>query len=169
MKNWYTEMDLICIPGTTVANMFTGFVVGTVLSIFMSPLADKIGRKKTVILGMFLSLVAQYMIMFFDTLAIRSLGFTLIGFSCFKITVSYMWGAECVPQKNRAYMFSVINVVNCAPILVFGVYSLAISRDWFPIYIAFVILNSVAFLLCFLLPESPRWLLYSGREKEAIQ
>ena len=48
-------------------------------------------------------------------------------------------------------------------------YYLFISRDWFPLYAFVTGLSYLAIILAFAMPESPRWLLVSGRARQGIQ
>lgn len=54
------------------------------------------------------------------------------------------------------------------PILVTGLVYLVLTRDWFMIYALNVCVSLSALFLAFICPESPRWLLYNGRQAEAI-
>ena len=58
MDNWYTEMDLMCTPKTVVAQMFSWTMIGILVGLLFAPLAEKVGRKKTIVAGMLLSLGA---------------------------------------------------------------------------------------------------------------
>ena len=62
-----------------------------------------------------------------------------------------------------------INVMDASPTLITGLFYLLVSREWFPIYTANLILSFIAFFLAFICPESPRWLLYNGRQDDAIE
>ena len=109
------------------------------------------------------------MVLFCPSILLRTIGFFIIGVTCFKNSVCYVWGSECVPLAGRSYVFTVINVLDCTPPLIIGIYCLFISREWFTIYMIATIVNFIGFLLVFALPESPRWLIYSNKREEAIK
>ena len=80
-----------------------------------------------------------------------------------------MWGSECVPFETRSSVFTIINVVDALPTVITGLFYLFVVPDWFPIYTFNVAISFSAFFLAFICPESPRWLLYSGRTDDAIK
>ena len=103
------------------------------------------------------------------SLLVRSICFFLIGFSGFKNSTAYVWGSECVPFKKRAAVFTVINVVDALPTVITGLFYLFIKPDWFPVYAFNIALSTSGLILAFACPESPRWLLYSGKQAHAIE
>ena len=48
-------------------------------------------------------------------------------------------------------------------------YFMYVSKDWYPLNFYVLLLSYISFVLTFLCPESPRWLLVNGRTKEAIE
>ena len=168
LNNWYIEMDLMCTPLTQISLMFMWYFVGTIAGISLAVIPDRIGRKKSVIGGMAVSLVAQTVMIFTPSILIRSICFFVMGFSNLKNSQSYVWASESVPFKSRSKVFTIINVVDAMPTLITGGFYILIARDWFTIYAINVAVSYSALLLALVCPESPRWLLYNGRQKEAI-
>lgn len=49
------------------------------------------------------------------------------------------------------------------------IFFLTISRNWFWLWFTMTLVGTIAYILSMLLlPESPKWLIYRGREAEAI-
>ena len=164
MNNWVGEMDLVCVPSSQVSLMLSWLFIGTIASVVLVTVPDQFGRKYSVILGMVIALLAQIVMLLVPSLLVRSICFFLIGFSGFKNSTAYVWGSECVPFKKRTAVFTVINVVDALPTVITGLFYLLIKPDWFPVYAFNIALSSSGLLLAFACPESPRWLLYSGKQ-----
>ena len=169
MKNWYTEMDLMCVAPAAVGMMYTWYFVGTMVGGILSPFPDRIGRKKSVIAGLILSTIAQTIMLFVSNMNVRSVCFFLMGFSNLKISQSYVWLSETVPKDARAGAITIIGVADAITGLIAGMYYILISRDWWPLYMFVTGLSYLAIALAFIMPESPRWLLVSGRTREGIK
>ena len=84
IKNWYTEMDLMCTSSSVIGIMYSQFFIGTVMGGCLAFLPDRVGRKKSVIGGMFVSLIAQSVMLFVPNFLVRTVCFWLIGFSNLK-------------------------------------------------------------------------------------
>ena len=80
-KNWYTEMDLMCVPATKVGLMITVYYLAFAAGGVFYPLPEKIGRKKSVMLSVCISLIAQTIIVLNKDLRIRTFCFALMGLS----------------------------------------------------------------------------------------
>ena len=168
LNNWYVEMDLMCTSSTKISLMYTQFFIGTIFGGLLAVIPDRIGRKKSVIGGMAVSIAAQTVMLFVPNLIVRSVCFFVMGFANLKNSQSYVWASECVPFERRSKAFTVINVVDAFPTLITGLFYLLVARDWFTIYAINVAVSFLALLLAFVCPESPRWLLYNNRQAEAI-
>ena len=161
-------MDLMCTPVTQLSLMFCMHFIGTILGGFLAVIPDRIGRRKSVIYGMAMSIASQIVMLFVPNILVRSICFFFMGIANLKNSQSYVWSSECVPFARRSKAFTIINVFDCVPTLVTGLFYLFIGRDWFTIYLINVIISITGFVLAFVCPESPRWLLYNNRQGEAI-
>ena len=94
--------------------------------------------------------------------------FGLSGFSQIKNSVSYVWLSECTSKEYKSSAFTVINVFDALPMVVTCFYFMFISKNWVHLSLFFCVLCYVALIVAFICPESPRWLLVSGRSREAI-
>ena len=92
-----------------------------------------------------------------------------MGLSQLKNSASYVWASECVPLSNKPLAFTMINVFDAFPIPFLCLYFAFVSKDWYPLQFYVLLLSYFSFVLTFLCPESPRWLLVNGRTKEAIE
>ena len=135
----------------------------------MAVIPDRIGRKKSVIGGMAVSIAAQIVMMFMPSLLARSIGFFVMGFANLKNSQSYVWASECVPLERRSRVFTFINFADALPTIITGLFYLLVARDWFTIYAINIAVSLSALLLGLVCPESPRWLLYNNRRSEAIE
>ena len=57
-NNWFTEMDLICVAKAKISVMITVYYICFAAGGVMYTLPESIGRKKSVMLSAFLSLIA---------------------------------------------------------------------------------------------------------------
>ena len=165
IENWYSEMDLTCTPETTVSMMFTCYFIGTLVSGFLAPIPDRYGRKKSVFSGLLLSTLSQTFMLFVPSLAARAVCFFLLGFANLKNSQAYVWLSEVVPFERRSCTFTIINIADACTGLVAGIFYVLISRNYMPLYIFVVSLSYLALLLALFMPDSPRWLLITDKEK----
>ena len=102
LNNWYIEMDLMCTPIANISFMYSMFFIGTISGALLVVIPDRIGRKKSVIYGMIVSIIAQVTMLLVPNILVRTLGFFVLGFSNLKNSQSYVWSSECVPLKKRS-------------------------------------------------------------------
>ena len=131
---------------------------------------DRIGRKPTMIINFGLHIAAQYLVIFVPTYAARLTGLVLFGFTQLKNTVPYVYLVELVPAKFSTIMNASITSFDSGTIAVVCLYFLFVSRDWFPLIFGMTLLSTFALLvIVYILPESPIWLLNTGRTADAIE
>ena len=138
------------------------YFVGTISGVFLAVIPDRIGRRKSVIGGMILSLTAQTVLLFVPDILVRSICFFLMGLANLKNSQAYVWASESVTFERRAGVFTIINIIDALPAFITGLFYLLISRNCFTIYAINLGVSYTALLLAFISPESPRWLLYNG-------
>lgn len=167
--------------GLLTASIFLGMMVGGYM---WGYLADQKGRRKVLIVsltvnGLFggLASVAPWFWLFLLMRFISGIG---VGGS---IPVIFSYFSEFMPRLKRGAMISALATFWMAGnILAAGLAWLVIPREWkfslngleFQSWRLFVVLCSVpsitsALLFKLLMPESPKFLMEAGREKEAIQ
>ncbi|XP_035859494.1 synaptic vesicle glycoprotein 2B [Sander lucioperca] len=168
--------------GLLTASIFLGMMVG---SYMWGYLADQRGRRRVLVVsltvnGVFgaLASVAPWFWLFLLLRFISGIG---VGGS---IPVIFSYFSEFMPRQRRGAMISALATFWMAGnILAAGLAWLVIPRTWahfslgsldFQSWRLFVVLCSVpsltsAVLFRLLMPESPKFLMEAGREKEAIQ
>ena len=162
-------MDLVCTPKSTISMMMTAYFVGVMLNCLYAHIPDRLGRRKSVIYGTGVSLIAQVLIMFFPSFGVRTFGFFVLGLSQIKLSQSYVWVSECVPMQSRAMAYTVINIVDASPMIVTCCWFLFVQREWFILNTIMLVVSFLAFGLAFICPESPRWLLVNGHREKSIE
>jgi len=76
---------------------------------------------------------------------------------------------ELTESKHKPTAITLLNVWDNITMTITCTYFMLISRDWFYLYLIMTIAGSLSYILSmFLLPESPKWLMYEGREEDAI-
>lgn len=150
--------------------LFMGATVGTMI---LGPLADKIGRKPVLlhsssiisIFGLCMALCQSYEILF---VVVFCLGIGIGG-----LTVPFDILAEFLPNETRGYYLLSIKYFwtigsMLAPCLAYISFELADS--WRLLCIFTIIPSGLSFISgAYIVPESPRWLVSTGRKEEALQ
>ena len=93
---------------------------------FLAVIPDRVGRKKSVIGGMIVSLIAQTIMLFVPNFIVRTVCFFVMGFSNLKNSQSYVWASEVVPFKRRARAYTIVNVVDAMPTVITGLFYLIV-------------------------------------------
>jgi MFS family permease len=167
LKNWMTELDLICMEPVYVGLMgsisFVSFAVG---SIFFTKQAHKYGRHPVI----FFSALCTPVSLIFLVCASKHIGifgiYLVMGFLGLsynpRCSTAYLYGAEMLPKPlrirfNAAVFFFDGSMTILAPVFFYY------FGNQNAIFFVFALIMSVA-LVCFkfLLPESPSFLLSKG-------
>ena len=84
LNNWYIEMDLMCTPDSKISSMYSMHFIGIIVSCFLVVIPDRIGRKKSVIYGMALSITAQIVMLLVPNFLVRTACFFVMGIANLK-------------------------------------------------------------------------------------
>jgi hypothetical protein len=77
---------------------------------------------------------------------------------------------ELVPERDRTFVGSLVNFVDASTILLLPLYFKFVTKEWIYFYIGSFAMNIIAVLvLLTVIPESPKYLLASGKINECIQ
>ena len=144
---------------------FIGYCIGGAL--FWLP--DKIGRKRSVIISLSLSMMAETIMIFNADYNVRMACFFFMGLFQIQNSASYLWLYESVTRQKKPTAITVINVVYSLPQPVMCLYVVFISKDWFQLVFWALILGYVCLAICFFCPESPQWLIVHGHRQECIK
>lgn len=185
-------LDTGCIGGIIHMPQFTatvgklsatmlGFTVSLIMlagvlpSIFAGHVADRFGRIRTTMFGSWLYTAAMVLEGSATGLPQFLAGRVLAGIGqAFSLGNASVYVCEIAPARSRGTLSSMPQLLACAGVcwgyfLCYSSSSLEGSIAWRLGFIAQTINSASLFFLCFLLPESPRWLLLMDRRADAIR
>nr|OQO17772.1 hypothetical protein B0A51_14846 [Rachicladosporium sp. CCFEE 5018] len=161
------------VQGITVGIWNLGCFVSAILTIF---LGDRLGRKKTIFIGLLFLLIGEIIQCSSFSYAQLMVGRAIAGFgNGFTTATVPAWQAECTKAHRRGTLLMITAGAFIAAGLSFS-YWMGFAFGWLdpnsaawraPIAIQ-VIFILLTMSLMIWLPESPRWLILTGREEEAI-
>ncbi|KAH6688414.1 general substrate transporter [Plectosphaerella plurivora] len=185
-------LDTGCIGGIIHMPQFTatvgelsatmlGFTVSLIMlagvlpSIFAGHVADRFGRVKTVMFGSGVYTIGMILEGTATGLPQFLVGRVLAGMAqAFSLGNASVYICEIAPARSRGMLSSMPQLMACAGVcwgyfLCYTSISLEGSMAWRLGFIAQTLNSASLFFLCFMLPESPRWLLVSDRRADAIR
>ncbi|XP_061193510.1 organic cation transporter protein-like isoform X2 [Saccostrea echinata] len=163
-----SEQDLICDKQLWASNAKMIFYAGVFFgSLCLGALADKIGRKKTLILSILVllasSLAVSWAADFYLFCVLRFIvGFFLAG----AFMSSFVLGIEIVGPSKRLWAGVVMDYFFAIGLVILCLIGYLI-RDWKYNQIAVSVPSALLLSYWWLLPESPRWLINRGKYEEA--
>jgi MFS transporter, putative metabolite:H+ symporter len=163
-------MDLICENDLKIGMIGGAFFAGwTLMTLIVPPLADKHGRK-----GIQLVSYAVLLVCLFGLQMTHKINWTI--FLCFlsgmtvpaTCQINYVHTMEFLTPNQQVVYSAIVMSMDCTVYLLATIYFWMISTNqvWFSLvflFLTFVSLVSVNYFV----PESPLWLLKSGRIKQA--
>jgi len=162
------------LQGLTIGIWNLGCFFSAILTILIG---DKIGRKKTMLMGLTFLAIGEIIQASSFSWSQFLVGRAVAGFgNGFNTATVPAWQAECTKVHRRGTLLMVTAGTFIAAGLSFS-YWMDFAFAWLepssaawriPIAIQLIFLL-IAALLLFLMPESPRWLILTGREKEALK
>ncbi|XP_077553090.1 organic cation transporter protein-like [Haemaphysalis longicornis] len=158
------EWDMVCGNRWMVSFVQSIFLAGSVVGGFASShTSDWFGRKKTIMGGLLLSVAASFMAAFSTTPTMYYVArfFMAIGVSAY-MDITYTFTMETVSSR---YRFLSATMMGCGWTtgLVLVPWVAYLAKDWRLTHLYAAVPLAPLLVLCCFLPESPRWLMATGR------
>ncbi|XP_033740564.1 organic cation transporter protein-like [Pecten maximus] len=167
-KTFTTTHNLVCQESLKISHAQMIFYFGVVIGdILFGQLSDLIGRKKTLIIAMFILLVSglsgSFSPEYYSFVVIQF----VVGTACKGcLVLAFVMGFEFVGPDMRVWLGQALNIIFALALCSLCGLGILI-KDWQYIQITCTIPTVLFILLWFVLDESPRWLLSKGRTEEA--
>ncbi|XP_037072247.1 solute carrier family 22 member 15-like [Pollicipes pollicipes] len=135
----------------------------------MGPLADKVGRLRTIAACLLVLLACFGGSMAAPTFDV----FLVLRFVSGSVTIgmilsTFVLASEVVGASQRAFCGNLMSVMFALGIPVLSA-AASLIHSWRHLYLLFTLFGCAYFSAYFYLPESPRWLLLKGREEAALR
>lgn len=155
--------------GWVVGSLIIGCIIGAA---FAGKLADKMGRKKVLIITSFFFIVSTFGTALASSLSLfvvsRILGGVAVGAASI---VSPLYIAEISPSKIRGTMVSLNQLTITIGILVsylINYFLVDWDNNWRWMFFSGIIPSVLFFVLLFFVPESPRWLVKNNLKEKGL-
>ena len=160
----------MCTDRSTIQFMLMpSFICSGLAGLTLNPIPDRWGCKKTLRTFMTLHLLAQAAIILVPNYWVRMLGVCVMGFSYLKNASSFMYMGGIIRANRSSIVSGFINSFDTATVFLMGFYFKYVSNEWFWLLAGQWIVGVVCWsFLCFVAPESPRWLITSGQRQRGI-
>jgi MFS family permease len=147
----------MCMERYKINYIVTAYMIAYGFSgIFLFPLPDRLGYKKTMAIFGTIHLLAQYCILFIPTYEARFIGFAVMGICQLKNNISYTWLFGLVMSRDKSNSVAILNAWDCITLTIVTLYFLFLSKNWFPLFLCVTILNTIChFMMILLAPDSP--------------
>ncbi|SCL76549.1 Galactose transporter [Methanoculleus chikugoensis] len=150
-----------------VSSVLMGAILG---ALFGGPLSDRVGRRTSILAASVIFIAGTFVVVLSPIFSIFIIGRILIGIAIGVASfVAPLYISEIAPESIRGALVSLNQLLITVGILIaYGVnYSFAAAGDWRAMFLAGVIPGTVLLVGMFLMPRSPRWLMFMNRPAEA--
>lgn len=152
-----------------VSWMMLGAAIGALGAGWM---AKSLGRKRSLLLGSFIFVVASILCGLSDSISVLLIGRLVLGFSIGVLSFTApIYLAEIAPENIRGSMVSLYQLMITIGIFLAFLSDTAFSYsgNWHWMLGIIAIPGAIFFLGVFTLPDSPRWLMMRGQKEEATR
>ena len=146
--------------------IFIGWAIGC---IFIPPYADKNGRKGVFLMALSIQFFTWIFILNCPTIQVMY-GLSFLFGVCIagRYTVGYVFLVESMPKAYQVRIGLLVDVFETAILIWITLYLSFVSKNWLGIQMFALTVNVLGLFLCFfLIKESPRYLLETGRNEHA--
>lgn len=150
-----------------VSAVLMGAIIG---ALFGGPLSDRVGRRSSILAASLIFLVGTFVVVLSPVFSVFLIGRILIGIAIgIASFVAPLYISEIAPEHIRGALVSLNQLLITVGILIaYGVnYYFAAAGDWRAMFLAGVIPGTVLLIGMFLMPRSPRWLVFMNRSADA--
>jgi MFS transporter, SP family, galactose:H+ symporter len=150
-----------------VSSVLMGAIIG---ALFGGPLSDRVGRRSSILAAAVIFLVGTVVVVLAPIFSIFIIGRILIGIAIgIASFVAPLYISEIAPENIRGALVSLNQLLITIGILIaYGVnYYFAADGAWRAMFLAGVIPGTVLFIGMFLMPRSPRWLMFMNHPGDA--
>lgn len=167
-KTIVSEWDLVCdelpLRSTAQGSVAIGKIVG---ALFFGMFSDRYGRKKAFIVSSILFLIAGPSAAFVHSYILFIAFRLMIGMAASGVyETAYTILLELTVKKYRVYVANIFNVAFSCGIIQLSLAAF-LTNNWRQLQLAISIPMFIIVIHCWFLPESPRWLITSGKQEKA--
>jgi len=169
LLNWYEEMNLVCTSKSLISFLAASYYIGYGLGCIFFAVPDRYGRRKPLLLGLFLFGLGYSIVLFVNDINWKILGFLVMGIMHLKFSICFVALFELLSEKNKSIGSTIINVFDSGTVGFACLSYILFSNNYWNLQIVMFITGIGAFFLTFLVPESPKWLITKNRYADAVQ
>ncbi|XP_077984338.1 organic cation transporter protein-like isoform X2 [Glandiceps talaboti] len=162
------EFDLVCdsyyLSALLTSIAYSGYLVGSIAS---GMVLDKIGRLRGLVLSLILFQVFGISAAFapsYPVYAVFHFCISVVGYCTY--LGGFILVLELVGPSKRTMVGMVVPMFYGVGYMLLSLFAY-FFREWWKLQLAIIIPNALLLVYWFVIPESPRWLLSMGKEKEA--
>jgi len=148
---------------------------GVASQFFLWWLVERIGRKLTIIAGAVIIILGVFLQTFANGLPMFASARAVIGFGLsFEYTAAPMLVSELAHPQHRAQLSTLLNTLyyfgaTIAAWITLGTLAIPSDWSWRAVSLVQMFPSLISLSLTWFVPESPRWLIFRGREDEAYR
>lgn len=95
--------------------------------------------------------------------------FLILGvFSNMKSNLGFIYSQEVTDSKYKSMFGTILNIFDGGILILDYFYFFFVSKDWLYLHLFLLLMGVASFVVMFILPESPKYLLSMGKHQEAL-